>query len=105
MYRAKASHQIIAATSRNLVEMIQSGEFRDDLYCRLAVLTVETSPLRQRREDIPAIVAGCLREASLAVGMGGSKQVGYGIDDDALALLCEIDYPGNIRSLVIWFTS
>jgi transcriptional regulator with PAS, ATPase and Fis domain len=45
--------QIIAATSRNLLKMIHDGTFREDLYCRLAVLTVEASPLRSRREDIP----------------------------------------------------
>ena len=44
--------EIIAATSRNLPTMIQRREFREDLYCRLAVLTVETTPLRERREDI-----------------------------------------------------
>jgi DNA-binding NtrC family response regulator len=47
--------QIIAATSRNLLKMIQGGTFREDLYCRLAVLTVEAFPLRSRREDIPPI--------------------------------------------------
>ena len=94
--------QIIAATSRNLPKMMQDGEFREDLYCRLAVLTVETSPLRERREDIPAIVARCLREASDAVGIVGiadSQCSGYRVDADALTLLCECDYPGNIRSL------
>src|SRR5678815_833310 len=57
--------QIIAATSRNL-SMIRVGEFREDLYCRLAVLAVEACPLRERREDIPAIVAGCLHDAAKA---------------------------------------
>ncbi|HKZ01588.1 MAG TPA: sigma-54 factor interaction domain-containing protein, partial [Pyrinomonadaceae bacterium] len=53
--------QIIAATSRNLPRMIQDGEFREDLYCRLAVLTVEACRLRDRREDIPAMIARFLR--------------------------------------------
>src|SRR5687767_12217958 len=62
--------QIIAATSRNLPHMIQSGQFREDLYCRLAVLTVETYPLRDRREDIPAIVDHFLRDAAEAASIG-----------------------------------
>ena len=48
--------QIITATSRNLPEMTQRWELREDIYCRLAVLTIETAPLRERREDIPAII-------------------------------------------------
>jgi DNA-binding NtrC family response regulator len=91
--------QIIAATSRNLPEMIQSGEFREDLYCRLAVLTIETVPLRERREDIPAMIAFYLREAAGAVTWQAQQLETYQIDDGALALLCECDYPGNIRAL------
>lgn len=91
--------QIIGATSRNLPEMIRRGEFREDLYCRLAVLTIETAPLRERREDIPAMTAFYLREAAGAVA-GPDKQCEiYRIEEDALALLCEFDYPGNIRTL------
>ena len=65
--------QIIAATSRNLPTMIQRREFREDLYSRLAVLTIETTPLRERREDIPAMIALFLREAANAVA-GRAKQ-------------------------------
>lgn len=90
--------QIIAATSRNLSSMIQAGEFREDLYCRLAVLTVETYPLRERREDIPVMVTRFLCDASDAAG-SSPQQAAYHIDDQALNLLCEFDYPGNIRTL------
>ncbi len=91
--------QIIAATSRNLPMMIQSGQFRDDLYCRLAVLSIETAPLRERREDIPAMIALYLREAASAV-VGQLKQCeSYKIDERAVALLCRCEYPGNIRAL------
>lgn len=86
--------QIIAATSRNLPEMIRSGTFREDLYCRLAVLTIETVPLRERREDIPAIIDHYLREAAGA--SGGSR---FHIEQEAVELLCACDYPGNIRVL------
>lgn len=89
--------QIIAATSRNLPTMIQRREFREDLYSRLAVLTVETTPLRERREDIPAMIALFLREAAVA---GRAKQCEtYRIEEEAVALLCAFDYPGNIRAL------
>jgi transcriptional regulator with PAS, ATPase and Fis domain len=91
--------QIIGATSRNLPAMMRSGEFRQDLYCRLAVLTVETIPLRSRREDIPAMVALFMREASKANIEGNDGWSSYCIDQDALSLLCEFDYLGNIRAL------
>src|SRR6185436_9491302 len=90
--------QIIAATSRNLASMIQSREFREDLHCRLAVLTIETAPLRERREDIPAMIAFYLREAA-AVTNRINQCEPYWIEEDAAALLCEFDYPGNIRAL------
>lgn len=91
--------QIVAATSRNLPKMIQSGQFREDLYCRLAVLSIETAPLRERREDIPAMIALYMREAASAV-TGQVKQCeSYQIDERAVALLCRCEYPGNIRAL------
>jgi DNA-binding NtrC family response regulator len=90
--------QIIAATSRNLASMIQSREFREDLYCRLAVLTIEIAPLRERREDIPAMIAFYLREAAAAANRTNQCD-SYWIEEDAAALLCQFDYPGNIRAL------
>jgi DNA-binding NtrC family response regulator len=90
--------QIIAATSRNLASMIQSREFREDLHCRLAVLTIETVPLRHRREDIPAMIAFYLREAAAATNRTNQCEP-YWIEEDAAALLCQFDYPGNIRAL------
>jgi len=90
--------QIIAATSRNLASMIQSREFREDLHCRLAVLTIETVPLRDRREDIPAMIAFYLREAAAATKRTTQCEP-YKIAEDAAALLCQFDYPGNIRAL------
>lgn len=91
--------QIIAATSRNLPKMIQCREFREDLYCRLAVLTIETAPLRERREDIPAMTALFLREAAGAVAGRAKECETYRIEEEAVALLCAFDYPGNIRAL------
>ena len=91
--------QIIAATSRNLPEMIRRGEFREDLYCRLAVLTIETAPLRERREDIPAIIDCYLRDAARLVANSSSPKKSYRIQQEAVELLCEFDFPGNIRVL------
>lgn len=91
--------QIIAATSRNLTKMIEAGHFRDDLYMRLAVLRIETAPLRSHREDIPALVGFYLREAAGAMSASGADSAAYGIDEPAMKLLCEYDYPGNIRAL------
>ncbi len=91
--------QIIAATSRNLPAMIHKSEFREDLYCRLAVLTVETTPLRDRREDIPAMIALFLREAASEIAGSPMQNGRYCIQEGALTLLSEFDYPGNIRGL------
>src|SRR5258706_795840 len=91
--------QVIAATSRNLPTMIQRREFREDLYCRLAVLTMETTPLRERREDIPAMIALFLREAAGAVAGRAKQGETYRIEEEAVAMLCAFDYPGNIRAL------
>ena len=91
--------QIIAATSRDLPTMIDYGEFREDLYCRLAVLTIEATPLQQRSEDIPQMIARFLSEASKALSERESVGPTYGIDDKALEILCELEYLGNIRAL------
>ena len=91
--------QIIAATSRDLAKMIEAGQFRDDLFTRLAVLRIETAPLRERREDIPALIAFYLREAAGAIATLENTCEPYRINEKAVALLCECDYPGNIRSL------
>jgi transcriptional regulator with PAS, ATPase and Fis domain len=91
--------QIIAATSQNLTEMIEAGRFREDLYCRLAVLTIETTPLRERREDIPALIAFYLQEAAGALSTSNKGFVSYNIDEGAVALLYKHDYPGNLRGL------
>jgi transcriptional regulator with PAS, ATPase and Fis domain len=91
--------QILAATSRNLTRMIETGQFREDLYCRLAVLTIGTEPLRSHREDIPALVAFYLREAGGAISASALDFAAYRIDERAMKLLCEYDYPGNIRAL------
>jgi len=86
--------RLIAATNRNLPEMIQGGEFREDLYYRLNVVTITTPPLRERASDIPLLAMNFLREAceehSLGVKTFGAT---------ALAQFSAWRWPGNIREL------
>jgi transcriptional regulator with PAS, ATPase and Fis domain len=87
--------RIIAATSRDLTAMIESGAFREDLYCRLSVLQIETVPLRERREDIPALLDHFLRDAARM----SERAQAFTIEREAVQLLLEFDFPGNIRRL------
>ena len=89
----KADVRIIAATHRDLTELIKMGLFREDLYYRLNVVPVRLPPLRQRTEDIPELIQHFL---SLAVGDGLPEK---GIDPDAVALLKSYRWPGNVREL------
>ena len=91
--------QIIAATSRDLRGMVRRGEFREDLYCRLAVLKIETVPLRERREDIPALIALFLREAAETVFKLTGRREEYLIETGAVEAMCAHDWFGNIRVL------
>jgi|GEM_PF-1034306 len=91
--------QIIVATSRNLREMVRRGEFREDLYCRLAVLKIETVPLRERREDIPALTDIFLREAAETISKLTAQPEEYSIETGAVEMLCAHHWSGNIRVL------
>ena len=81
--------RLIAATSRNLEEAVQEGEFREDLYYRLNVVTISLPPLRERRQDIPALVEHFLR-------CGGRSA---SITPQALTKLSGYHWPGNVREL------
>ncbi len=81
--------RVITATSRNLEEAVGEGKFREDLYYRLNVITIELPPLRERREDIPPLVQHFLRRGGRIVSMTPS----------ALAMLCDYHWPGNVREL------
>ena len=85
--------RILAATNRDLHQAIADGKFRDDLYYRLAVATIELPSLRERREDIPAIARRLVKVAAETHGRSLEVQ------GDALARLQSHDYPGNIREL------
>jgi DNA-binding NtrC family response regulator len=86
--------RVIAATNRNLEEMISAGTFREDLYFRLRVLELEVPPLRERRADIAAIAVSLLPR--LAERNGGAS---LSVAVDAVTALCAHDWPGNIREL------
>lgn len=86
--------RIVAATNRNLAEMVQRGEFREDLYYRFNVIPLELPPLRERAEDIPLLVDHFLRYFSRAFG-----QEVIGIRQDAMEMMLTYSWPGNVREL------
>lgn len=90
----KVDVRIIAATNKDLEKEMKEGRFREDLYYRLRVVTVELPPLRQRKEDIPALVNHFIEKYNNEFG----KRV-KGIDSLAMKALSEYSWPGNIRQL------
>jgi two-component system NtrC family response regulator len=86
--------RVIAATNRDLEAMVSRGDFRDDLYYRLNVVSVEVPPLRERREDIPGLVGHFLRRFA-AESQAAEKTVSR----EAMDLLVKYHYPGNVREL------
>jgi DNA-binding NtrC family response regulator len=86
-----ADVRIIASTKRNLLEKIEEGSFRQDLYYRLDVLRINIPPLRERQEDIPPLVE------HLAARIAGGRP--YRIDPEAIEILQQHTWPGNIREL------
>jgi nitrogen regulation protein NR(I) len=86
--------RLIAATNRDLKALISEGRFREDLYYRLAVVPIALPPLRDRRDDIPLLVAHFIDKYDRRLG----KSV-QGIEDEALQLLLGYGWPGNIREL------
>ncbi|MDP9002342.1 MAG: sigma-54 dependent transcriptional regulator [Myxococcota bacterium] len=87
--------RVIAATHRELPALIREGRFREDLYFRLNVLPVFVPPLREHREDIPALAQHFLEEAR----QRASGSMVRSIDDVALHALMEAPWPGNVREL------
>ena len=90
----RADVRVIAATNRNLTDMVSAGLFREDLYYRLNVVSVEMPPLRQRKEDIPELAGFFVRRFS-----GELRKKIAGIEPGAEKLLKRYNWPGNIREL------
>ncbi|WP_449190093.1 sigma-54-dependent transcriptional regulator [Treponema lecithinolyticum] len=86
--------RVIAATNRDLEKEIAEGRFREDLYYRLNVVHIHVPPLRERRDDIPLLIASFLQEFAKENG----KNI-EGIDARARSALYKFDWPGNIRQL------
>lgn len=84
--------RVIAATNRNLREMVAKGQFREDLFYRLAVITIHLPPLRERREDIPALAYHFLRRFNKAYKVTGFRP-------EVVDLLTDYSWPGNVRQL------
>ncbi|MFO1122185.1 MAG: sigma-54 dependent transcriptional regulator [Hyphomicrobiales bacterium] len=90
----KVNFRLISATNRNMIEMVKAGKFREDLYYRLNVFPIMVPPLRDRKEDIPALVDHFIVRFAAEEG----RKV-RGIAPEALALLRAYAWPGNVRQL------
>ncbi|MEO0083501.1 MAG: sigma-54 dependent transcriptional regulator [candidate division WOR-3 bacterium] len=90
----KVDVRIIAATNKNLKELVNQGKFRNDLYYRLNVFTITLPPLRERKEDIPLLVAHFIEKYRIE----NAKDIER-ISEPALQILMDYDWPGNVRQL------
>ena len=86
--------RVIAATNKTLIDEVAAGRFREDLYYRLNVVQVTIPPLRERKNDIPALTRHLLARIGSQPGLHS-----LGITDEALALLLSYGWPGNVRQL------
>ncbi len=87
--------RVMAATSRDLDDMVKQGVFRNDLLYRLGVVTLKVPPLRERREDIPELAQSYVGHFAVETG----REVG-GIGEEAMQALGRYDWPGNVRELI-----
>ena len=90
----KMQARIIAASHRDLLELVQEGKFREDLYYRLVVMRLDIPPLRERREDIPALAMELLSRTNLKMERNIT-----GFTPEAMNILQRQDWRGNIRQL------
>ena len=97
----KVDVRVVAATNKDLKAMVVRGEFREDLYWRLAVVPIQVPPLRERREDIPMLAAYILarRAGAAKTSAGDAGRYPTRISANAMARLCAYHWPGNIREL------
>ena len=91
----RVDFRLISATNRSLIDLVKAGTFREDLYYRLNVFPIRVPPLRERRDDIPALV----RHFTARFAAEEGKSFIRGVTAPALQLLSRYDWPGNIRQL------
>ncbi len=91
----KVDVRVIAATNQDLARAVKESRFREDLFHRLNVIRVNTPPLRQRRDDIPLLLSHYLAES--ANELDAPPKV---VDADAIEMLSNYDWPGNVRQLI-----
>ena len=94
METIKVDVRVIAATNVDLKRMVDDGRFREDLYYRLNVISVELPPLRERKSDIPSLVQHFLQKYGEENAKGDME-----LAAEALDLMMEYDWPGNVREL------
>ncbi len=87
--------RVISATNRNIKALVENGEFREDLYYRLNVVSIKVPPLRERKEDIPTLARAFLLKYGTDMGL----KTPVAIQEEALSALIRYNYPGNIREL------
>ncbi|MGE3512699.1 MAG: sigma-54-dependent transcriptional regulator [Vicinamibacterales bacterium] len=90
----KVDLRVIAATNRNLRQMVAEGKFQEDLFYRLNVIPIEIPPLRERRDDIPLLVEHFVRKHAQRTGRRIER-----IDESVLGALQQYEWPGNVREL------
>jgi DNA-binding NtrC family response regulator len=90
----KVNTRVVAATNRDLRAAVADGTFREDLFFRLGAFVIEVPPLRERREDIPALVHQFMRQASARM-----KKDATSVSADAMSALMAYPWPGNVREL------
>jgi len=90
----KADVRLIAATNKDLAQMVKEGKFRDDLFFRLNVVHITMPPLRERKEDIPLLVRNFLRHFSKL-----NEKPLLELTSEAMNMLLSYDWPGNVREL------
>ncbi len=90
----KADVRIIAATNKNLEQLVSEGKFREDLFYRLNIVSISLPPLRERKEDIPLLISHFIDRFNKLKNKNITN-----VSDEVLAILMRHDFPGNIREL------
>jgi len=92
--KIQSNARVIAATNKDLADMVRNGSFREDLYYRLKVSSMKVPPLRERKSDIPLLIEHILRKINHELGKSIRK-----VERKALRRMIEYDWPGNVREL------